>query len=35
MQKTVGMRLNNKAHDITIVYVTYFQMHYYQMQYTH
>ena len=29
MQKTVGMRLNNKPYDITVIYITFFQMHYY------
>ena len=35
MQKKVGMRLNIKPYDITVTYVTYFQMHYYLMQYYH
>ena len=35
MQKTVGMRLNNKPYDITVIYITFFQMHYYLMQYNH
>ena len=24
MQKTVGMRLNNKPYDITVIYITFF-----------
>ena len=33
MQKTVGMWLNNKPYDITVIYITFlFQMHYYLMQ---
>ena len=35
MQKTVSMRLNNKLYNITDIYITYFQMHYYLMQYYH
>ena len=35
MQKTVSMRLNNKPYDITVIYITFFQMHYYLMQYNH
>ena len=33
MQKTVGIWLNNKPYDITVIYVTYFQI--YLMQYNH
>ena len=32
MQQTVSMRLTNIQHDITVIYVTYFQMYYYLMQ---
>ena len=35
MQKTVRMWLNNKPYDITVIYVTNFQMHYYLMQHYH
>ena len=35
MQKTVGMWLNNKPYDITVIYVAYFQIYYYLMQYNH
>ena len=35
MQKTVGMWLNNKPYDITVIYVTYFQMHNYLMYYNY
>ena len=35
MQKTGGMWLYNKPYDITVIYVTYFQMYYYLMQYNH
>ena len=35
MQKTVGMRLNNKRYAITVLYVTFFQMQYYLMQHNH
>ena len=35
MQTTVSMQLNNKLYDITVIYVTYFQMHYYLMQYNY
>ena len=35
MQKTFSMQLNNKLYDITLIYVTYFQMYYYFMQYYH
>ena len=35
MQKTFSMQLNNKLYDITLKYVTYFQMCYYFMQYYH
>ena len=35
MQKTVRMWLNNKQYDITVIYVTYFQMPYYLMHYFH
>ena len=27
MGKRVSMHLNNKLYDITVIYVTYFQMH--------
>ena len=30
-QETVSMRLNVIQHDITVIYVTYFQMYYYLM----
>ena len=32
MQQTASMRLTIKQHDITVIYVTYFQMYYYLMQ---
>ena len=32
MQQTVSIRLNVIPHDITVNYVTYFQMYYYLMQ---
>ena len=32
MQQTVSIRLTIIPHDITIIYVTYFQMYYYLMQ---
>ena len=32
MQQTASMRLTIKQHDITVVYVTYFQIYYYLMQ---
>ena len=32
MQQTVSMSLTIKQHDITVIYVTYFQMYYYFMQ---
>ena len=32
MQQTVSMRLTKIQHDITVIYVTYFQMYYYLMQ---
>ena len=32
MQQTARMRLNIIQHNITVIYVTYFQMHYYSMQ---
>ena len=35
MQKTVCMQLNNKPYDITGIYFTYFQMHYYLLQYNY
>ena len=35
MQKTVCMWLKNKPYVITVIYVTYFQMYYYLMQYNH
>ena len=31
MQQTASMRLTIKHHDITVIYVTYFQMYYYLM----
>ena len=32
MQQTVSMRLTIIPHDITVIYVTYFQMYYYLMK---
>ena len=32
MQQTASMRFTIIQHDITVIYVTYFQMHYYLMQ---
>ena len=32
MQQTARMRLTIIQHDITVIYVTYFQMYYYLMQ---
>ena len=32
MQQTVSMRLTIIQHDITVIYVTYFQFYYYLMQ---
>ena len=32
MQKTASMRLTVIPHDISVIYVTYFQMYYYLMQ---
>ena len=32
MQQTASMRLTIIQHDIKVIYVTYFQMHYYLMQ---
>ena len=32
MQQTFSMRLTIIQHDITVIYVTYFQMYYYLMQ---
>ena len=32
MQQTVSMRLTIILHEITVIYVTYFQMYYYLMQ---
>ena len=32
MQQTASMHLNIIQHDITVIYVTYFQMYYYLMQ---
>ena len=32
MQQTASMRLTIIQHDITVTYVTYFQMYYYLMQ---
>ena len=32
MQQTVSMRLTFISHEITVIYVTYFQMYYYLMQ---
>ena len=32
MQQTASMRFTIKQHDITVIYVTYFQMYYYLMQ---
>ena len=32
MQQTVSIRLTIIPHDITVIYVTYFQMYYYLMQ---
>ena len=32
MQQTTSMRLTITQHDITVIYVTYFQMYYYLMQ---
>ena len=35
MQQTASMRLIIIQHDITVIYVTYFQMYYYLMQQYH
>ena len=35
MQQTASMRLTIIQHDITVIYVTYFQMYYYLMQEYH
>ena len=35
MQQTVSMRLAIITHDITVIYITYFQMLYYLMQLYH
>ena len=35
MQQTASMRLTIIQHDITVIYVTYFQMYYYLMQLYH
>ena len=32
MQQTVSIRLTIIPHDITVIYVTYFQMYYYLMK---
>ena len=32
MQQTVSIRLTIIPHDITVIYVTYFQMYYYLIQ---
>ena len=32
VQQTASMHLNIIPHDITVIYVTYFQMYYYLMQ---
>ena len=32
MQQTASMRLNNIPYDITVIYVTYFQMYHHLMQ---
>ena len=32
MQQTASMRLTIISHDITVIYVTYFQIYYYLMQ---
>ena len=32
MQKTASMRLTIIQHDITVIYVTFFQIYYYLMQ---
>ena len=32
LQQTASMRLTIIQHDITVIYVTYFQMYYYLMQ---
>ena len=32
MQQTASMRFNIIQHDMTVIYVTYFQMYYYLMQ---
>ena len=32
MQQTASMCLTNIQHDITVIYVTYFEMYYYLMQ---
>ena len=35
LQQTASMRLTIIHHDITVIYVTYFQMYYYLMQLYH
>ena len=35
MQETASLRLNSIPYNITIIYVTYFQIYYYLMQYYH
>ena len=35
MQQTASMRCTIKQHDITVIYVTYFQMYFYLMQKYH
>ena len=35
MQQTVSICLTIIPHDTTVIYVTYFQMYYYLMQYYH
>ena len=35
MQQTARMRLTIIQHDITVIYVTYFQMYYFLMQQYH
>ena len=35
MQQTASMRLTIVQHDITVIYVTYFQMYYYLTQVYH
>ena len=35
MQQTASMSLNSISYDITVIYVTYFKLYYYLMQYYH